>query len=196
MLIEPSQYIDPNPGINFQITSGTYCPSTHSSHLWKPPCFRSPNDNDLFISSVPQCLWANLLFRRFINIINWLTVLFLMNHYMWIIFLFYFCLQDEDASPLLTQTRKATHHALLTSVPYKGYKSTSTTVQGQTFSEKRRSFFQTVFANSLQGGVWLPSAPQKQALPGNGGSSINTQSSETPCAGYTTRDELKKNIKI
>ncbi|XP_071795733.1 uncharacterized protein [Asterias amurensis] len=97
--------------------------------------------------------------------------------------------KDEDASPLLTQTRKATHHALLTSVPYKGYKSTSTTVQGQTFSEKRRSFFQTVFANSLQGGVWLPSASQKQALPGNGGSSINNQPPETPCAGNTTRDE-------
>ena len=82
MLIEPSQYMDPNSGINFQITSETQHPSTHSRHFWKPTCFRRPTINDLLFSSVPQRLWANLWFRSFINylwligwLVDWLTVL-------------------------------------------------------------------------------------------------------------------------
>ena len=61
------EFWDPKSGINFQITSGTQHPSTCSSHFWKPTWFMRPTINDLFIFSVPQRLWANLWFRRFIN---------------------------------------------------------------------------------------------------------------------------------
>ncbi|XP_038052869.1 sodium channel modifier 1-like isoform X2 [Patiria miniata] len=60
---------------------------------------------------------------------------------------------EEDVAPLLTKTRKATHHALLKAAPYKGYggpsrkqESSSHSFQGKTTG----SFFQRVSQNSFR----------------------------------------------
>ncbi len=65
------------------------------------------------------------------------------------------------------------------------------TVQEHKNSEKKRSLFQRAFGNSRQrdqGDVGLPCATQTQVLPGNRGSSIDSQSQQASCAG-STRDK-------
>ncbi|XP_022096364.1 sodium channel modifier 1-like isoform X2 [Acanthaster planci] len=92
----------------------------------------------------------------------------------------------KDVAPLLTKTRKATHHALLKTAPYKGCsglsrKQDSCSVRRETPDKTAGSFFQRVSQTSRQhdstcSGPKLTSATCSDDLPGNRGPPSGNQS--------------------